>query len=67
MTILHRISANSHNFGSDAITFVGSVNSWEVILTVCYNLGFLWFSLPTNGGREYLYKISFPTCKNFQS
>ena len=63
MPILHHISANSHTCGSDAITFVESMSSLEVTLTVCHNVGLLRFSLPKIGG---LYKISVPTCKNFQ-
>ena len=50
MPILHHISANSHTCGSDAITFVGSMSSLEVALTVCYDLGFHRFSLPKIGG-----------------
>ena len=43
------ISANSHTCGSDAITFVGSMSSLKVTLTVCYNFGFLGFSLSKRG------------------
>ena len=50
MPILHQISANSHTCGSDAITFVGSMNSLEVTLTVCHNIGLLGFRLPNIGG-----------------
>ena len=53
MPIYHHISANSHSFGSDAITFVGSMSDLEVTLTVCYNLGFLRFSLTVMGGTYF--------------
>ena len=64
MPILHHISTNSHTFGSDAITFVGSMSSLEVTLTVCHKLGLLRISFQNPGGA--VYKISVPTCKNFQ-
>ena len=63
MPILHHISANSHTCGSDAITFVGSMSSLEVTLTVCLNLGLLGFCLPKIRGVD---KFSVPTCKVFQ-
>ena len=63
MPILHQISANSHTCASDAITFVRSMSSLEVTLTVCPNLGLLGFCLPKIGG---LYRFSVPTCKVFQ-
>ena len=50
MPILHHLSANSHTCGSDAITFVGSLSSLEVALTVGHNLGLLGFCLPKIGG-----------------
>ena len=50
MPILHHISANRHTCGSDAITFVGSMSSLEITLTVCHNLGLLGFCLPEIGG-----------------
>ena len=50
MPILHHISANRHTRGSDAITFVGSMDSLEVTLTVCHNLGLLGFCLLKIGG-----------------
>ena len=50
MPILHHISDNSHTCGSDALTFVGSMGSLEVTLTVCHNLGLLGFCLPKIGG-----------------
>ena len=50
MPILHHLSANSHTCGYDAIMFVGSMNSLEVTLTVCHNLGLLGFCLPKIGG-----------------
>ena len=59
MPNLHHISANSHNCGSDAITFVGSMSSSEVTLTVCHYFWILRFSLPKIGGGG-LYKISIP-------
>ena len=46
------IMANCHTCGSDAITFVGSISSFEVTLSVCHNLGLLRFSLPKIGGGE---------------
>ena len=46
MTILHHITANSQTCGSDAITFVGSISSLEVTLTVCYCFVLLRYSLP---------------------
>ena len=49
MPILHHISANSHTCWSDAITFVGSMSSSEVTLTVCLNLRLLGFRLPKMG------------------
>ena len=64
MRILHHISANRHNCGSDAITFVGSMSMLEVTLTVCHNLGLLGFCLPKIGGG--VDKFSVPTCKIFQ-
>ena len=61
MPILHHISANSHTCGSDAVTFVGSMSSLEVTLTVCHYLGLLRFCLPKIGGcthfRSQLVKI----------
>ena len=65
MPILHHLSANSHTCGSDGITFVGSMNSLEVTLTVCHNLGWLGFCLPKIGGGG-VDKFSVPTCKIFQ-
>ena len=62
--ILHHIRANGHTCGSDAITFVESMSSIEVTLTMCHNLGLLRFCLPKLGGGGY--KISVPTCKSFQ-
>ena len=50
MPFLHHISANSHTCGSDAITFVGSMSSLDVALTVCHSLGLLGFCLPKIGG-----------------
>ena len=50
MPFLHHISANSHTCGSDAITFVGSMSSLEVTLSVCHNLRLLGFWLPKIGG-----------------
>ena len=58
MSALHHISANRHTCGCDAITFIGSMGSLEVALTVFYNLGLLKFSLPKIGE---VYKISVPT------
>ena len=58
MPILHHLSATSQNFGSGAIAFVGSLISLGVTLNVCYNLGFLSFSLPKNQGVD---KSSVPT------
>ena len=55
MPILHHISANSHTCGSDAITFVGSMSSLEVILTACHNLGMLGFRLPKIGGGVQIF------------
>ena len=49
MHFLHHLSANSHICGSDAIMFVGSMDSLEVTLTVCRNLGLLGFCLPKMG------------------
>ena len=63
MPILHHISDNSHTCGSDALTFVGSMGSLEVTLTVCHNLGLLGFCLPKMGGLD---KFSVPTCKIFE-
>ena len=63
MHFLHHISANSHTCGSDAITFVGSMSSLEVTLTVRHILGLLGGCLPKIGG---LYRFSVPTCKKFQ-
>ena len=61
MPNLHHISANSHNGGSDAITFVVSMSPLEVNLNVCNNLWLLKFSLPKMGGctkfRTQLVKI----------
>ena len=62
MPFLHHISANSHTCGCDAITFVGSMSSLEVTLTMCHNLGLLSFSLPKilGGGtkfRSHLYQF----------
>ena len=62
MPILHHIRANSHTCGSDSITFVGSMSSLEVTLTVCHNLGLLGFCLLKIGG---VYKFSVPTFKKF--
>ena len=62
MPILHHISANSHTCGSDAKTFVGSMDSLELTLTVCHNLGLLGFRLPKIGGMD---RFSVPTCKIF--
>ena len=50
MPTLHHLSANSHTCGSDGITFVGSMNSLEVTLSVCHNLGLLGFCFPKIGG-----------------
>ena len=50
MPILHHISANGHTCGYDAIMFVGSMDSLEVTLTVCHNVGLLGFCLPKIGG-----------------
>ena len=55
MPILHHISANSHTCGSDAITFVGSMDSLEVTLTVCHILGLLGFCLPKIGGGGQIF------------
>ena len=55
MPILHHISANSHNCGSDAITCVGSMDSLEVTLTVCHILGLLGFCLPKIGGGGQIF------------
>ena len=55
MQILHHISANSHTLGSDAIKFVGSMDSLEVTLTVCHNLGLLGFGLPKIGGGGQIF------------
>ena len=63
MPILHQISAHSRTCGSDAITFVESMSSSEVILTVCHNLGLIGFSLPKMG--EGVYTILVHTCENF--
>ena len=52
MTILHHISANSHTFVSDAMKFVGSMSSLEVILTVLHNLGLLGFFFYKLGGVQ---------------
>ena len=49
MPILHILSANSHTCGSDAKTFVGSMSSLDVTLTV-RNLGLLGFCFPKLGG-----------------
>ena len=57
------MSANSDNYGSDAIKFNESRNCLEVTLTVCYNLGCLSFSFPKMGS---VYKFLVPTCKIFQ-
>ena len=40
-------------FWSDAMTFVGSLRNLVVTLTVGYNLGLLWFSLPKIGGWRH--------------
>ena len=53
MPILHPKSANSHTCGSDAITFVESVSSLEVTLTVDHNLGLLGFYLPKIGVVQF--------------
>ena len=63
MPILHHLSADSHTCGSDAITFVESMSSLDVNVTVCQNLGLLGFCLPKIGG---VYRFLVPTCKNFQ-
>ena len=63
MLILHHLSANSHTCGSDAITFVGSMSSLEVTLTMCNNLGLLRFSLPKIGGGGAKFRSQL---KNFQ-
>ena len=63
MPILHHLSANSRTCGSDATTFVGSMSSLEVTLTVCHILGLLGFCFPKIGG---VYRFSVPTSKNFQ-
>ena len=63
MPRLDHTSANSQTCGPDVITFVESMSSLEVTLTVCHNLGLLGFCLPKIGG---LYRFSVPTCKNFQ-
>ena len=55
MPILHHISANSHTYGSDAITFVGSMSSLEVTLTMCHDLGFLRFWLPKIEGGVQIF------------
>ena len=69
MPILHPISANSHTCGSDAITFVVSMDSLEETLTVCHNLGLLGFCLPKIGGctdfRSQLVKFSVLTIFEF--
>ena len=62
MPILHYLSANSHTCGSDGETFVGSMSSLEVTLTVCHNLGLLGFCLPKIGG---VYRFLVPNCKIF--
>ena len=60
MPILHHISANGQTCGSNAITFVGSMFSLEVTLTVSINLtGLLRFTLQKLVG---VYKISVPNC-----
>ena len=64
MPILHQISANSHFCGSEAIAFVGSMDSLEATLTVCHNLGLLGVCLTKIGGG--VDKFSVPTCKIFQ-
>ena len=46
MPIWHHINGNSHTCGSDAITFVVSMSSLEITITVCHNLGLLRCSLP---------------------
>ena len=48
----------------DGIMFVGSIDSLQVALTVCYSLGLLRFSLPKSRGG--VYKLSVPTFKFFQ-
>ena len=52
MSILHQISANSHTCGSDAITFVDSMSSLEVVLTVCFDVssGCSGFPFQKSGG-----------------
>ena len=65
MPILHHISANSHTCGSGAITFVGSMSTLEVTLSVCHNLGLLTVLLSKNWGGV-VYRFSVPTCKSFQ-
>ena len=53
MPILHKISAISHACGSDALTFVGSMSSLEVSLTVWHNLVLLRFFILKMGGVKY--------------
>ena len=60
LLILHHISDNSQTCGSDAKTFVGSMSSLEVTLTVCRILGLLRFSLT---GCSWLSKILLHTFK----
>ena len=50
MPLLRHIRANSHTCGYDAITFVESMNSLEVTLSVYYSLGFLWSPFSNSGG-----------------
>ena len=45
MQISHYLRANSHSCGYDAITFVGSKNSFEDALIVWYHFGLLRFFL----------------------
>ena len=64
MPLLHHLNANSHTCGSVAIMFAESMSNVEVTLTVCRYFVLLRLSLPKIGGG--VYKISVPTCKNFQ-
>ena len=53
MPTLHHISVKSYICRSDAMTFVGSLKNLELTLTVGYNRGLLWFSLPKIGGWRH--------------